>query len=402
MPATLPRSPATPASAEHSYRMKDLCERTGLPRQAIHFYIQQGLLPQGHKTGRNMAYYDVALVPRIQRIKELQRTRFLPLKVIKSVLDESELDSTDETAASAIARALSDAGAQGETRRSSELLAGGMPQEQLSWLRQMGVIQPLAGFDEDTYGGDDLELLRVLAAARKSGITSEMLPITIVGEYAAALRELVRVEMRLFREGVLPRASLFSCLRKAVCAAIISCEPDRVLRPPRLSFPAISTPHRLFGPPAPAGRISSLPWLRGLRFLDPVLARPRGAPPDHRKRLRDVLPAAADASSFRDDDRDLRAVRPGVRGRPDLGGPDAGRPPASRLADGFSSRLLERPRAGLEHHHPPCGAGRGACRALPDAAPAGWRIHLQAERLDRAGAVDWARHWMMNGRTPGL
>ena len=27
------------------YRMKDLCEATGLPRQAIHFYIQQGLLP---------------------------------------------------------------------------------------------------------------------------------------------------------------------------------------------------------------------------------------------------------------------------------------------------------------------------------------------------------------------
>ena len=29
------------------YRMKDLCEATGLPRQAIHFYIQQGLLPPG-------------------------------------------------------------------------------------------------------------------------------------------------------------------------------------------------------------------------------------------------------------------------------------------------------------------------------------------------------------------
>jgi len=188
-------------------KMSVLATRSGVPAATIKHYVREGLLPSpAIRTGRNMAYYDVALVPRIQRIKELQRTRFLPLKVIKSVLDESELDSTDETAASAIARALSDAGAQGETRRSSELLAGGMPQEQLSWLRQMGVIQPLAGFDEDTYGGDDLELLRVLAAARKSGITSEMLPITIVGEYAAALRELVRVEMRLFREGVLPRA----------------------------------------------------------------------------------------------------------------------------------------------------------------------------------------------------
>ena len=39
------------------YRMKDLCEASGLPRQAIHFYIQQGLLPPGQKTGRNMAWY---------------------------------------------------------------------------------------------------------------------------------------------------------------------------------------------------------------------------------------------------------------------------------------------------------------------------------------------------------
>ena len=29
--------------ARWMYRMKDLCEATGLPRQAIHFYIQQGL-----------------------------------------------------------------------------------------------------------------------------------------------------------------------------------------------------------------------------------------------------------------------------------------------------------------------------------------------------------------------
>ena len=43
--------------AAGAYRMKDLCELTGLPRQVIHFYIQQGLVPEGHKTGPNMAYY---------------------------------------------------------------------------------------------------------------------------------------------------------------------------------------------------------------------------------------------------------------------------------------------------------------------------------------------------------
>ncbi len=72
------------------YRMKDLCERTGLPRQAIHFYIQQGLLPQGYKTGRNMAYYGEAHVQRLLLVRRLQHERFLPLKAIRALIDEQD------------------------------------------------------------------------------------------------------------------------------------------------------------------------------------------------------------------------------------------------------------------------------------------------------------------------
>ena len=72
------------------YRMKDLSDRTGLPRQVIHFYIQQGLLPEGHKTGRNMAYYGESHLTRIQLIRQLQNERFLPLKAIRAVLNEQD------------------------------------------------------------------------------------------------------------------------------------------------------------------------------------------------------------------------------------------------------------------------------------------------------------------------
>jgi DNA-binding transcriptional MerR regulator len=72
------------------YRMKDLCELTGLGRQAIHFYIQRELLPPGHKTGRNMAYYGEAHLERLRLIKKLQHERFLPLKAIKAILDDRE------------------------------------------------------------------------------------------------------------------------------------------------------------------------------------------------------------------------------------------------------------------------------------------------------------------------
>lgn len=75
---------------EWCYRMKDLCDASGLPRQAIHFYIQQGLLPPGQKTGRNMAWYSEEHLSRLQWIKKLQHERFLPLKAIKALLDGQE------------------------------------------------------------------------------------------------------------------------------------------------------------------------------------------------------------------------------------------------------------------------------------------------------------------------
>jgi len=70
--------------------MKDLCELTGLPRQAIHFYIQQGLLPEGQKTGHNMAYYTEQHLQTIKTIRTLQEERFLPLKAIRAVLTDGE------------------------------------------------------------------------------------------------------------------------------------------------------------------------------------------------------------------------------------------------------------------------------------------------------------------------
>jgi len=66
--------------------MRDLCQATGLERQTIHFYIQEGLLPEGKKTGRNMAYYGEDHLDRLRLIKKLQEERFLPLRAIRAVL----------------------------------------------------------------------------------------------------------------------------------------------------------------------------------------------------------------------------------------------------------------------------------------------------------------------------
>lgn len=67
-------------------RMRDLCARTGLSRQTIHFYVAQGLLEPPRKTGRTMGYYSEAHVERLQLIRRLQEEHFLPLPAIRAML----------------------------------------------------------------------------------------------------------------------------------------------------------------------------------------------------------------------------------------------------------------------------------------------------------------------------
>ncbi len=68
------------------------------------------------------------------------------------------------------------------------------------------MVTPDRARGDERYTGDDLALLQTLGAARRAGLTDEMLPIGILEPYVRAVRELARTELRIFREGVVPRA----------------------------------------------------------------------------------------------------------------------------------------------------------------------------------------------------
>lgn len=78
------------ARGAHVYKMKDLCDKAGVSRQVVHFYIQQGLLPEGKKTGKNMAYYTEQHLERLLLVRKLQHEHFLPLKAIRALLSERD------------------------------------------------------------------------------------------------------------------------------------------------------------------------------------------------------------------------------------------------------------------------------------------------------------------------
>ncbi len=86
-PGRLGRRPMATKQTE-LLRMGELAEASGVPAPTIKHYLREGLLPEGVKTSRNMAYYPPEFVDRIRLIKRLQEERFMPLKAIKGVLDE--------------------------------------------------------------------------------------------------------------------------------------------------------------------------------------------------------------------------------------------------------------------------------------------------------------------------
>jgi len=184
--------------------MATLSRRSGVPAATIKHYLREGLLPGPvRRSGRNMAWYDAALAGRIRAIKQLQREHFLPLSVIKTVLEGARGVDDDQTTAHAIAKVLSRHSPE-EGRTRAELLVQGVRGEDLDWLQSLGLVTPEGA--EQRFSGDDLALLRTLGAARRAGIRAEMLPTAILQDYARAIRDLVRVELSMFRAGVMPLA----------------------------------------------------------------------------------------------------------------------------------------------------------------------------------------------------
>src|ERR687888_1572910 len=73
-------------------KISELAESADVPVATVRHYLREGLLPEPVKTSRNMAYYPPEFAERIRLIKQLQEERFMPLRVIKELLDSADGD----------------------------------------------------------------------------------------------------------------------------------------------------------------------------------------------------------------------------------------------------------------------------------------------------------------------
>lgn len=82
--------PPTSQDKKRLLKISQLAQRAGVSIPTVKHYVREGLLPRPQKTSRNMAYYSEDDIARIRLVKKMQKERFLPLAVIKQLLDAGE------------------------------------------------------------------------------------------------------------------------------------------------------------------------------------------------------------------------------------------------------------------------------------------------------------------------
>ncbi len=168
-PATDPAVPEGEAEAGGTLiRISELAERADVPVATVRHYLREGLLPEPVKTSRNMAYYPPEFAERIRLIKQLQEERFMPLRVIRELLDAADGDverlrAVADSGDALVARAL---GPESERASAAEVLERyEIPERALDRLAEVGVLSP----NGEGFSQTDVRIIEAVSRFREAG-----------------------------------------------------------------------------------------------------------------------------------------------------------------------------------------------------------------------------------------
>jgi DNA-binding transcriptional MerR regulator len=189
-------------------KMKDLERATGVGREAIRFYIREGLLPEPERPARNVAWYDESFVERIVLIKRLQHESYLPLSVIKSIVAGEATPSPAEVRTLLDLYAKLPAAARGNTasadRKLSELAKSvGLPSSEILAIAKTGAIEIVTRDGDQWLDARDAAIVATWAESRAAGYREDLgYTADTLRTYVEFCRWLVREELRQFTASV--------------------------------------------------------------------------------------------------------------------------------------------------------------------------------------------------------
>jgi DNA-binding transcriptional MerR regulator len=180
------------------YKISELSRKTGVASSAIKYYIAQGLLPKPKKTFKNMAFYDESYISRIKMIKELQSKRFLPLKVIKKVLQADKSATTIKelkifsSLQGNLFKSLDYSLKVSPVTRTELIKRTGVDEDDLKELEQLKFIEPKDGL----YSEEDIIVVENAVTFRKFGFRKEL------GFKVRDLKFILKLTEQMAEEGI--------------------------------------------------------------------------------------------------------------------------------------------------------------------------------------------------------
>jgi DNA-binding transcriptional MerR regulator len=186
--------------AKERLKISELAAAAEVPVATVRHYLREGLLPEPEKTSRNMAYYPPEFVERIRLIKQLQEERFLPLKVIRELLESGDGDPGRLRALVELEDRILERALAGERKRVSAREVRrryDVPNEVLDRLADLGVVSP----DSRGYSPSDVRIVEAISRFRAGGY-DERIGFTVYDtlRYKRTLEELVKEEVEVLME----------------------------------------------------------------------------------------------------------------------------------------------------------------------------------------------------------
>ncbi|HWI06456.1 MAG TPA: MerR family transcriptional regulator [Solirubrobacteraceae bacterium] len=183
-------------------KISELAERSGVSAGTIKHYLREGLLGGDElvvRSSRNMAWYRPELVDRVKLIKRLQEERYMPLKLIRVVLESGpeRAQAMIELEDRILEHATAAAQAGERIARAEAQQRFGVPRNVLERLAELEILSPTSrGYD-----ADDIAIIKAVSRFRAGGY-DEALGFTAHDalRYREALAALVEEEVRTLLE----------------------------------------------------------------------------------------------------------------------------------------------------------------------------------------------------------
>jgi len=194
-------------------RIGELSKKSGVTPRTIRFYVQEGLLPEPEKKQKNLSLYSADCIEKIKAVKKAQSERFLPLVVIRQVLEKNNYDYS-------VLELIDVPGFSNQPKRNDsndDLPISGdilVPEEIVAALRKKKMIGTNSGKGDSEFAADDRQLLHLLSVFHKNGMVWDKI-LSSLSQIQSHIERVTEMEFETLISGVIknPTSSIHDILR---------------------------------------------------------------------------------------------------------------------------------------------------------------------------------------------